>query len=174
MEWERRLGGKVGDQSDTFIESSLQAYAPFVYRLAWTHSKNHADAEDILQEVFLRYVKHAWKLQDEEHRKAWFIRTTINCSRNLFRSPWSRMRRASLEALEAHTKIIDSGGTEVLEAVKALPHKYRTVIYLFYFEDFSIRAIAKLLSLKESTVKSQLLRARQKLKEQLKGDFDDG
>lgn len=164
----------MGDQSDTFIERSLQAYASLVYRLAWTHSKNHADAEDIFQEVFLRYVKHAWKLQDEEHRKAWFIRTTINCSRNLFRSPWSRMRRVSLETLEAHTKIIEPDGSEVLEAVKTLPHKYRTVIYLFYFEDFSIRSIAQSLSLKESTVKSQLLRAKQKLKEQLRGDFDHG
>lgn len=150
----------------------MKKYSHMVYRLAWTHSRNDADAEDIFQEVFLRYVRHAWKLLEEEHRKAWLIRTTINCSRNLFRSSWSRLRRVSLEEIKDDTKTNEMGSSEVLEAVRTLPHKYRTVIYLYYYEDMSIREIAQMLSIKEPTIKSQLLRAKRKLKVLLKGEFD--
>ena len=143
---------------------SLNKYSNMVFRLAFARTKNSHDAHDILQEVFLRYIKSNKDFINEEHKKAWLIKTTINCSKTLLSSAWFRKTTGLDYNITQELK----EKSEVYYAVLKLPKKYRTVIHLFYYEDMSITEIANLLNIKESTIKSQLHRARKKLKEILK------
>lgn len=151
------------------IEDVLARYSTMIYRLAFARVKSSHDADDILQEVFLRYMRSSVTFRDEEHRKAWLIRTTINCGKSLLTSAW--FRRISPMDDSLYTEMEEH--SEVYHAVMELSVKYRTVIHLFYFEEYSVAEIAYLTNMKISTVKSQLHRARNLLREKLKGAFDD-
>lgn len=143
---------------------SLNKYSDMVFRLAFARTKNSHDAYDILQEVFLRYMKNNKDFNDEEHKKVWLIKTTINCSKTLLSSAWFRKTTALEDNIYEELK----EKSEVYYEVLRLPKKYRTVLHLFYYEDMSIAEISALLNIKESTIKSQLHRARKQLKEILK------
>lgn len=158
-------------------EQIIDKYADMVYRLALTEVKNKTDADDIFQEVFLRLVRNLDKLESEEHIKAWLIRVTINCSKSHFTSFWNRNVDGIPEEMQvsAESEELDAimnGEHPVIGAVHKLPEKYRVVVHLFYFEDFSVQEIAKILKKSESTIKSQLHRARKILKELLEGEVD--
>lgn len=151
------------------VEMILEKYSIMVYRIAFSRTKNKYDADDILQEVFMKYIKYNIDYTSEEHRKAWLIKTTINTSKTLLTSAWFRKTTEIPDSL--FTMMEEK--SEVYYAVLKLPAKYRTVIHLFYYEDLSIRDISNLLNLGENTIKSQLHRARKLLQEILKGeDFD--
>ncbi len=150
------------------VEEILKKYADMVYRVAFTRTKNSADSDDILQEVFMRYVRANINFDDDEHTKAWLIRATINCSINLLTSAWHK----KTTNLEDNILIDMQEKSEVYYAVLELPKKYTTIIHLFYYEDMSIKQISTLLNKKESTVKSLLHRARNMLREKLKGEYD--
>lgn len=161
---------EISSRTNESIEEMIRKYSNMVYRLALSQTKNKADADDVFQEVFMRLAAHTKPFVNEEHRKAWLIRVTINCSRKLFRSAWFRRTvPLSDEVSECHTVEV----SDVFDAVMALPRKYRTVIHLFYYEDLSILQISQLLSINESTVKSQLFRTRKLLRLKLGGDFDE-
>ncbi len=151
-------------QNDS-VDEILERYAAMVYRLAYARTKNRFDSDDILQEVFMRYIRSAPDCQDEEHRKAWLIRTTINCSKTLLTSAWFRKTAPLSDTLSFEM----NERSEVYYAVLELPTQYRTVIHLFYYEDYAVAEIARLLDCKESTVKSRLHRARNILRDKLKG-----
>jgi RNA polymerase sigma-70 factor, ECF subfamily len=155
--------------TDDQINNVLTRYSNMVYRLALSRTKNISDAEDITQEVFLRLVNKKPQFVSEEHRKAWLITVTVNCSKKLLTSAW--FRRTS--PLEGELPFEVKEESDVYYAVLGLPLKYRTIIHLFYYEDLSIKQISEVLIMKEPTVKSQLSRARQILKNKLKGEFDD-
>ncbi len=140
-------------------------YSDMVYRLAFARVKNKYDADDILQDVFLRFIKAKEKVNNEEHAKALLIKITINCSKSLLTSSWFKKTEPLSETLS-----VSDETKETLDAVLRLPQKYRTVIHLHYYCGYSVDEIAKILSTKPSTVKSQLHRARQKLKVSLEGD----
>ena len=142
----------------------IDKYSKTVYRLAFARTKNRADAEDITQEVFLSYLKNAPVFIDEEHEKAWFLKVTVNKTNSLFSSAWFRKTEQLDENLSSPEK---SYLSEVLQAVMRLTEKYRTVIHLFYYEDLSVSQISEVLSLKQTTIKSQLSRAREMLKDYL-------
>lgn len=141
------------------VEELLERYASMVYRLAFARTQNRHDADDILQEVFLRYIRCAPEYMTEEHRKAWLIHTTLNCTKSLLSSAWFRRTVPLEECLQSKMQPY----SEVYDAVMRLPVKYRTIIHLYYYEGYTVRKIAHLLCTKESTVKSQMHRARQKL-----------
>lgn len=156
-------------------EEVIERYADMVYRLALLHVNNASDADDVFQEVFIRLVKHIQKLQNWEHIKAWLIRVTINCSNTQF-------ERAAFKKNVPLEEVMESGFDEegfeeaegdgpVVAAVKKLPVKYRSVVHLFYYEELSIAEIAAYTQQKETTVKSQLFRAREMLKEMLEGEI---
>ena len=147
----------------------LSQYADMVYRLAFARTKSRYDADDVLQEVFLRYIRSAPSFEEEEHRRAWLIRTTINCSKTLLTSAWFR-KTVPLEDLPAAERT-EAG--EVYDAVMRLSLPYRTVIHLFYYEGYSVAEIGRLLDCREATVKTRLHRARNQLREALKGAMDD-
>lgn len=154
------------------IEFILQKYSKMVYRLAYVRTKNRADAEDLLQEVFIRFLKCNMQFNNYEHCKAWLIRTTINCSKNLLTSAWFRKTIFLEDNLENYEDGAEVGKSDVFYAVLELPVKYRVVVHLYYYEDLSVAEIGTMLNRKEATVKTQLYRARELLKKKLKGNYD--
>lgn len=154
--------------SDMTDEEIIRFYFNMVYRLALSQTKNVANAEDVTQDVFTRFVENRHKLTTAEHIKAWLIRVTINRSKSLLTSSWFKKTSPITEEITFDTP----EKSEVYYAVQSLPSKYRMVIHLFYYEDMSVKEIASCLTMKESTVKSQLLRGRLMLKEKLKGGYD--
>lgn len=144
----------------------LEKYADTVYRLAFSRTKSSHDAEDIMQNVFMKFIKSDVNFKSEEHIKAWLIKVTINLSKNLLTSAWFR----KTTALEDDLVVTMNEESEVYKFVLDLPTKYRTVIHLFYYEDMTTANIAEVLNIKESTVRSQLHRARNMLREKMRGD----
>lgn len=169
-------------KADDGFEKVMEFYMPMVYRIAFSRLGNRDDAEDITQDVFLRYFKANVTFESEEHRKAWLIRCTVNCTKTLVTSAWFRHRASDAGLENMGEEETESGFSDltaeytdqierrnvVMDAVMQLPQKYRTVIHLFYFEDMSIAEISKALGDKESTIKSRLSRARDMLKPMLK------
>lgn len=145
-------------------EKALYQHANMVYRLALLQMKNKSDAEDVFQEVFLRLVQHQDKISDEEHLKAWLIRVTLNCCKKQFDSAWRRKTVSMEEQKEAGYEE-EYEENVIYKEVQNLPEKYRTVIHLFYFEEYSVKEIGEITGQKESAVKTQLSRARGILKE---------
>jgi len=140
-------------------------YSDMVYRLALSRTKSRDDAEDVMQEVFVRYVRNERKSEGfsgEGHRRAWLLRVTINCSASLLSSLWARRTQPLNEERESEATY-EEETSGVYEAVMALPDKYRTILHLFYYEDYSIAETAKLCDIPEATVKTRLHRARAKL-----------
>lgn len=158
-------------QTETIYEEVIRRNSDMVYRLAYSLVKTRADADDIFQEVFLRYMQNAPAFQGAEHEKAWFLRVTMNCCKNFWKSPWTR-RRVALEREEMEQGglfcELDGDSAALVDAVKQLSKKYRIVIHLFYYEELSIEEIAKLTNAKASTVRTRLTRARRQLRSLLK------
>ena len=153
----------------TDADALFAAYADMVYRLAFLRTKSSADADDITQEVFLRCLRSRPVWNDREHQKAWFLTVTINCSKTLLTSAW---RRHTVPETDGVLHMMERD-TDVYGAVLALPEKYRTVVHLYYYEGYRVDEIAKLTSTSPNTVKSHLFRARDMLREQLKGEYFD-
>lgn len=149
---------------DDCTEKVIRYYADMVYRLAFARTGTKHDADDIFQEVFLRYVKKKPIFKDEEHRKAWLIRVTINCSNTFLSSLW----RKKTQELTMDVIFESKESQDLYVEVKKLPPKYREVIHLFYYEDMSLEEISLTLNRKNSTVRAQLTRARGMLKKLLK------
>lgn len=147
--------------------SAVEQYGAMVYRMAYAQTHSRHDADDIFQEVFLRYHRSAPDFESEEHRKAWLLRVTVNCARSLFTAPW-RQRSVPLEDVYAYT---DPAESAVDAALIQLPGKYRAVVHLYYYEGYGTDEIAKIPNRQPSTVRAQLTRARQKLKELLKEEL---
>lgn len=138
-----------------------------MYRIAFMHMKAHADAEDVLQEVFMRLLKYQPQFENDEHEKAWFIRTTINICRDIIKSKW-HSTTVSLEKIpeceKEYFQLPYVKEDETLWAVLELPEKYRNCLYFFYYEGYSIKEIAGILNISENTVKTNLRRGREALK----------
>lgn len=148
------------------FEAVVTKHENRLYRTALAITGNMSDAEDIVQEVFLRAYEKAPEFESKEHEKAWLIRVTVNLCNSRLRSPWRKRTVPLLDSYPAS----DPEQHVLLEQVMALPPKYRTVIHLFYYEGYSIKDISELTGQRESTVRSHLTRARQKLKSVLKED----
>lgn len=150
-------------------ETVINTYADMVFRLAFAQVRAKSDADDIFQEVFLRYIRKSPAFMSEEHRKAWLIRVTINCSKKFWSSAWQR-RTVPLEDRFVFAMPEEN---ELNEALRQLPPRYRSVIHLFYYEGYSVAEIGFALGRKQSTVRTQLTRARAILSDNLKGDLVD-
>ena len=142
----------------------VERWGDMVYRLALARTASVPDAEDVFQEVFLRYFRHEERFHSDEYRKAWLLRCTINRCKSLLASPW-RKRTVPLETAEEVG--VEDDYREVYSAVLSLPEKYRAVIHLHYFEGLSVAEIAAALQSTEGTVKSQLSRGRALLRDML-------
>ena len=143
-----------------------------LYRAAFAVCRNPQDAEDVVQETLLAYFRSDKQFESDEHIRAWLIRVAVNKARNATICFWRRNRRSLEETLDALT-YEDAADRDLLDAVLRLPERYRIVIHLFYYEDYSIREIAALLDLGEGSVKSRLSRGRQQLRKTLTEEWDD-
>jgi RNA polymerase sigma-70 factor (ECF subfamily) len=155
-------------RTDDCMENVIKEYSNMVYRLAFSQTRNKSDADDIYQEVFFRYIRKKPQFETEIHRKAWFIRVTINCCKKMWLSSWVKKIVPSDENIAFEMK----EETDLHYELQKIPMKYRAVIHLFYYEDLSIEEISEVLNQKPSTIRTQLTRARYKLKEILKEDYD--
>ena len=148
-------------------EELISKYADTIYRIAFSRLGNVHDSEDITQEVFIKYIKSDMTFEDEDHRRKWLIRVTVNAVNSLAKSAW-RKRTAPLEEADAITVEDSNDALSIRQAMEKLPEKYRLPIHLFYYEDMTIHQIAEITDSPEGTVKSLLSRGRSKLKELLK------
>lgn len=145
-------------------EVLAQRYAQMVYRMAYARTGSKADAEDVVQEVFLRLVRARPSFRDEEHGKAWLLRVAANCTNDLFRLPWRKREEPLQPSMAAEAETEPSG---ILEAVLALPEKYRLVVHLYYYEELSTAEIGRIIGRSEGAVRSRLFRAKSMLRDLL-------
>ena len=150
---------------------AIERYSDTVRRLCMVYLKNDADTEDIFQTVFLKYVLSSVSFENEEHEKAWFIRVTVNACKDLLKS-FFRRYTVSLEEAEERAAELPDDHREVWEAVFSLPQKYRDVVYLHYYEDYTAPQISRILGKNVNTVYTLLTRSKQMLREKLGGGHD--
>ncbi|MBQ4565448.1 MAG: sigma-70 family RNA polymerase sigma factor [Oscillospiraceae bacterium] len=152
--------------------AAIQNHQQALFAIAFQYCGNRQDAEDVVQDVFLKLFKADEAFHSEEHLRYWLVRVTINRCKDLLRNPFRRLR-AGFEEAEAVLSAPQEHDTEVFDAVMALPLKYREVVMLYYFQGYSAPQIGMLLHRKSSTVQTQLMRARGLLKEKLKEVWND-
>lgn len=159
------------EQEDVNTQAAriLDSYGNSVLRLAYSYLHNMPDAEDILQETLIRYFRSAPQFESDSHEKAWMLRVAANLSKNRIDYNKIRLSEEINEEIAADEK---DDLSFVWEAVKQLPQTQSEVIHLFYQEGYSTAEIAKLLSRRESTVRSDLKRGREKLRTILKEAYD--
>lgn len=151
--------------SEQEIRRVVEAYSPMLLRAAMTRVSTPADAEDAVQDVFVRLLTKAPRFRDGEHEKAWLLRAALNRASDLRRG-----RRDDAPLDEALTASAEDEHGSLLSAVRALPEAYSAVIHLYYYEGYSIQEIARLLALPSPTVGTRLARGRKRLRELLKED----
>lgn len=152
-------------------ERLLTNHGDAVLRMAYSYLHNMADAEEILQDTLVQFLKAAPTLETREHEKAWFLHVAANLCRN--RLKYNTIRQTD----ELADDLAAEGRSDLLfvwDAVKSLPEKYREVVHLYYYEGYQTAEIAKMLGMKEPTVRSNLARGREKLKSVLKEAYDFG
>ena len=148
----------------TEYNSCVDKYLKMVYRISFHYFGNREDAEDVSQDVFLKLYSHNTKFESEEELQAWLIRVTTNTCHSYFRNPF-RKRKTEIDEQEIINRKV------VMDAVMSLPERYRIVVYLYYYEEYSICQISNTLNIKETTIQTRLSRAREKLKSVLKDCF---
>ena len=154
------------------VQELMNMYKNNVYATAFSICKNASDAEDIVQDTFLQYYMTHKSFDNEQHIRAWLLRVAINKAKNIQSSFWRR-NRLSLDDYIETLSFETSETKELFEEVMKLPEKYRVVVHLFYYEDYSIKEIAKILRTTESNIKVRLSRGRAKLKDSLKEGWED-
>lgn len=187
MAGNRHRGDGTGEMDN--VQSVIVAYSDTVYRLAFAMMRNRSDADDIYQEVFLRYIRRGPVFHSPEHARAWMLRVTANCCKNHWKSPWADGRMEPLERVDAdfysspEKQDMDgiSGSTarggdpaqqvqerwrraQLRRGIGELSEQYRLVIHLYYYEELSTEEIARLLRKRSSTIRTQLFRAREQLR----------
>ena len=153
-------------RADEWIQLALDRHLDMVYRLAHARTGSAQDAEDISQEVMLKLVKNADRIESEEHLKAWLIRVTVNQSNSLFKSAWRRLS-APLEEGAMREREKPQTNDRLDAALDRLTPKLRTVVHLYYYEEMPVDEIAAVMGIRADTVKMRLSRARKILKQQL-------
>ena len=159
------LGLKKCEPTD--FETLYNRYGEMLFRLCFSMLRSREDAEDAVQDVFLKYYTDPKPFNDSEHEKAWFIRVTSNYCKDVMRKRTVRTAVGLDEIAELEDFGIEDEGSEVLNSIFALPEKYRSVFVLHYLEEMSVADIALSLGLGQSAVKMRLSRGREILKEKL-------
>lgn len=157
-------------RSSQELEEVIQQYGDTVERICLLHLGQDSDRQDVFQNVFLKYALSTTVFQSPEHRKAWLIRVTINACRDRLRSFFRRFTVSLEEGESLPAPSEDGEYRELLEAVRALPGRYRDVIYLFYYEGYTALEIAQMLGKSPNTIYTWLARARDRLRETLGGE----
>ncbi|MFT8350394.1 sigma-70 family RNA polymerase sigma factor [Clostridium saccharoperbutylacetonicum] len=158
----------VSLRTDEIISQDLDHYGNMLLRLAYSYMKNIYDAEDVVQEVFVQLLKNIEKLESDEYKKNWLICVARNICKNKLKSAWFK-KHVELTEMPYYDEYKDSN---VLNKVMQLPLKYREIIYLYYYEDYTTVEIAAIIDKKEATVRSLLSRGRNILRSELREEYN--
>ena len=154
------------------VQELMERYQKNLYAAAFNICKNQMDAEDVVQETFVQYYTTKKEFESEQHIRAWLLRVAINKAKNLTVTFWKK-HKCSLEDYMETLTFPDPQSRDLFEEVMKLPDKFRIVIHLFYYEDYSVREIADILNLSESNVKTRLSRGRALLRNSLKEEWEN-
>ncbi|MBP3544570.1 MAG: sigma-70 family RNA polymerase sigma factor [Lachnospiraceae bacterium] len=158
------------------LESYFRKYHSMLFRIAFAEVKSHADAEDIMQEVFIRLLRYQPEFASAEHEKAWMIRATLNLCKDFLKSKWSQVTTGLEQVPESekvYMKVPYLEQDEILWHVLSLQENYRRALYLFYYEDYAVKEIADILEMPVNTVKTNLKRGREELRKLLLRETQD-
>lgn len=157
--------------TDSELDRYMRMHYTSVYSVALCYCKSPCDADDIAQDVFLALYTYKGTFTDDEHVKAWLLRCAVNRSINLLRSHWRRSA-VPLEAAENQSYTDNSGGDarELLGKIMKLKRKNGIVLYLHYFEGYTVGEVSQMLGIGEAAVRSRLLRGREQLKKLLESE----
>jgi RNA polymerase sigma-70 factor (ECF subfamily) len=150
------------------IVTTIEQYSNTIYKVAFSYTRDRTVAEDILQNVFLKYMTASIEYHGEEHKKAWLLRVTINECKKSYFSLWN-LRKIPLEDVYSFQ---EPEKHAVFFAVMDLPVRYRLIIHLFYYEELSVKEIGQVLHLNENTIMSRLYRGRKLLKDILEVEYE--
>ncbi|MBQ1431215.1 MAG: sigma-70 family RNA polymerase sigma factor [Firmicutes bacterium] len=157
---------------DTNIEGIYIKYRDRVFAVGFNYFRNSMDADDVVQETFLKLLRSNKDFESEEHLRNWIMKVAVNECKRVTLSSWFK-RRESLEEYADKLVFEEVGDRDLFDKVMRLPKNYRQVTHLFYYEGYSVKEIAGILGIRETTVTTRLSRARKKLKDQLKGEWED-
>ena len=147
-------------------------YQDNLFAAAFNICQNAQDAEDVIQDTFIKYHTTKKEFENEQHIRAWLIRVAINKAKNVTRTFWRRNKISIEDYMETLT-FETPESADLFETVMQLPEKYRIVIHLYYYEDYAVSEIADILKLSESNVKTRLSRGRAMLRKELEGEWVD-
>ncbi len=147
------------------LSALYDRHKDMVYRVCFAYMKNPADTEDVVQETFIRLIQAEPLFENAVHEKAWLIRTATNICKNHLRHWWHKRTELTDEA--GGQTVADVEGDEVLQVVMGLPDRYKTVVYLYYYEGYNSAEIARMLQKPQSTIRNHLHEARKLLRKQL-------
>lgn len=153
--------------TDCNAEELFERYSDMVYRIAMSYGNQVSLAEDIVQEVFLRFLKKKPHFKNSEHEKAWFIRVTVNCCKSMVSSAWMKRIRPLEDAGQITVAFQHKEEEELYGLMVKLPAIYRTVLYLRYYEEYQVKEIAKLLHITPNLVSARLSRAKKIMKKEI-------
>ncbi len=154
------------------LREAVGKYKNSVYGVIAANLRNKSEADDIFQETFLLYYTKDLYFENERAEKAWLVKTALNLCRKANLSIWNlRVDRLDDKAEIITQPPLTAKENDVLQAVRALSTKLREPVYLYYFEEMSVKEIAQLLGIRSGTVQVRLVRARKLLKERLKGEY---
>ena len=165
--YDRRLRKTMREPVETLIE----LYQDQLFAAAFSVCKNASDADDVVQDTFLKYHMSKKDFSSTEHIKAWLLRVAINKAKDVSRSFWKRKSVSLDEYMESAEQNGSEEGMSLLSEVLKLPLKYRIVLHLFYYEDNSVAEISEILNISESNVKTRLSRGRSMLRNNLQEDI---
>lgn len=154
--------------NSTDIEKVIMQYSNILFRMCFILLKNEQDAQDVLQETFIKYMEKAPAFENENHEKAWLIKVSSNLCKDLFRF---RKRNNYVDIEELKKCCPESEKIEILKLVMQLPEKYKAVIHLYYIEGYKTEEIAKIIGTSAGTVRKRMQRGRHMLKIQLEEDM---
>lgn len=150
-------------------DEAFRRYGDRVFSAAFSVCQNREDADDVVQDTFIKYYTRNEDYIDDSHLKAWLLRVAINRAKDITGAFWRR-NRVSWEEYMEQLEFIQPEDKSLFQAVMELPEKYRLVIHLFYYEEYSIAEIAALLRSTQGTIKARLSRGRTLLKPMLTED----
>lgn len=152
------------NKSDEEIRELVDKYSSLIFRISYCILCNRDDAEDAVQETFLKYLTKAPEFNSEEHRKAWLIKVSANISKNML---MFRVRRETVNLEEVKNIGIGERDYETFEFIMSVPAKYKIVLTLYYVEGYRCKEIAEIINISEEAVRKRLQKGRELLRKEI-------
>ncbi len=157
-------------KSEEEIKELVEKYSSLIFRISYCILCNPTDAEDAVQETFLKYMTKAPEFNDEEHKKAWLIKVASNISKNML---MFRLRRETVNIYDIENIGVDRNDYETFEMIMSLPPKLKVVLTLYYVEGYKSKEIAEIIGISEEAVRKRLQKGRDLLRKEIEGEIYD-